>query len=140
MSLQHTSSSYVRSMVDDKKSMAVASCSKILFEVGPASIKAKKGLGDKVWKLYYPYNKGSKLEMRVAFVCTYKDDGAIFTQAIKGNKINLTVQYASLLSVRVLGQISPSQKPPIILLTPLAGAVFSRDNIQATILATHLTL
>lgn len=62
----------------DTGSQAVEFCSRILFEVGPASCQMKKAQGDKTWAFRFPRNEGGLLVTRSVFVSTYKAEGAVY--------------------------------------------------------------
>lgn len=113
------------------KSRAVEFCSKMIYEIGPMTRQVTKSGGDEVYKFIFIY---SATDIRAAFVCTFKSSDPI-SDYNEGNKIVLTVKQAMLLAVKTLEQlniIGSQQIPnPVHLLTPLAGAVFSKEDIPA---------
>lgn len=78
-------------------------------------------------------DQNGKLEVKVAFVSTFKEDSNNYKPEADGSKIVLTVKHASLLAIDTLNRlnrISLNMTNPIPLLTPLAGAIFSKDDIR----------
>ncbi|CAG9822190.1 unnamed protein product [Phaedon cochleariae] len=115
----------------DVKSMAVEFCSKMIYEVGPQARQVKK-TGDKTWKFMFMYKVNDKLVVKVAFVSTYKKEEAQYVLEASNQKITLSVRNASLLAMMTLeklNELAMIQTPSIMLLSPLAGAVFSRDDL-----------
>lgn len=120
-------------LVMSSKSKAVEFAAKIMYVVGPESRKVKKADGDKVWKFKFMYNLNNKLSVKTAFVCTFKSTNTIPAYNVKENKIILTIKQASLLAIQTLeliNEISTASDAKSFLLTPLAGAVFSKDDIS----------
>lgn len=103
----------------------------------------RKKDGDKTWRLMFVYNKNNKLQTKVAFVSTYKADETTYKIEAEPTRITLSVKTASLLAIIILNklnQISINMNPPVVLLSPLAGSVFSKDDIakiSANTGATH---
>nr|QMP82295.1 nucleocapsid protein [Blattodean phasma-related virus OKIAV239]DAZ90401.1 TPA_asm: nucleocapsid protein [Supella longipalpa bunya-like virus] len=115
-----------------EKSRALEFASKIIYEVAPDARRVKKAEGDKVWKFHFPYNESGKIVVKTAFVCTFKSESAGNLSGT-ANKITLTIKQASLLALVTLCKINNycgRLDPPTNLLTPLAGAVFSKDDIS----------
>jgi len=109
-------------------SMAVDFCAKIIFEVGPDSRKVKKGTSDKVWKFIFT-NGASK---HVVFVATYKQETSEYKQEATAKHMVVSLKQAGLLAMETFTRLvvyAQVGSQPHILLTPLAGAVFSRDDI-----------
>nr|QXV86665.1 MAG: nucleocapsid protein [Tibet bird virus 1] len=134
---------YLDPLMQGVASRAVEFCSKMLYEVGPESRQVKKKDGDKVWKFDFIYkdNATGKVIIKVAFVCTFKDDKNEYIPEATTDKIVLTVKHASLLAINTLeliNQIALTMTPEVVLLTPLAGAVYSKDDLAA--LATELQI
>lgn len=90
-----------------------------------------KSGGDEVYKFIFVYNAQ---DVRAAFVSTFKSNDPS-SDFVKNSKIILTVKQAMLLAVKILehlNYIGHAQEPsPIHLLTPLAGAIFSKDDVPA---------
>lgn len=124
---------YDNPLVDDERSKAVFFCAKVIYEIGPESRQVKGGSGDKLWKFNFMYADGNgKLDVRDAFVSTFKEDSNSYKPEADGSKIILTVKHASLLAIDTLNRlnkISLNMNNPVPLLTPLAGAIFSKDDI-----------
>ncbi|KAF5277317.1 hypothetical protein FQR65_LT16007 [Abscondita terminalis] len=114
------------------KSMAVEFCSKVIYEIGPGSRQVRKQDGDKVWKLIFPYKDADRVKLRIAYICTFKNDQNVETGITNNNTIILTIKQASLLSLMVLQKIniiSCSLSDPIVLLTPLAADYYKCNNV-----------
>lgn len=118
----------------DTKSMAVDFCSKIIYSVGPTSRSVKQNTGDKTWAFKFPYNKEGVVEVKVAYVCTFKAKDAKYDMKKRGgDSIVLSVRHACLLAMLTMNRITDiccSLPEPIIMLTPLCGAIFSKLEIS----------
>nr|QMP82260.1 nucleocapsid protein [Blattodean phasma-related virus OKIAV238] len=114
----------------NKPSKAVEFTSKMIYEVGPESRRVKKQDGDKTWIFKFCYKgEGNTVDVRTAFVCTFKSNQPTVPKTNR-NMIILTVKQATLLSILVINKINALDiTPQPMLLTPLAGAVFSKDDI-----------
>lgn len=124
----------------DTPSRAVEFCSKMIYEVGPEARQVRKKDGDKTWRFMFVYNKRDRLQTKVAFVSTYKTDEASYKVETEPTKITLSVKTASLLAIIILNRlnaISMNMTPSVILLSPLAGSVFSKDDIPTIADAIH---
>lgn len=122
----------------DRPSRAVEFCSKIIFEVGPESRQIKKSDGDRVWKFKFLYKSATNEPLvKVAFVSTFKATQPV-KQTTEVNKMILTIKQAGLLAMDTFNKLACLILVPngIYLLTPLAGAIFSRKDIAE--LATEL--
>lgn len=115
----------------EDKSRAVEFCSKVIYEIGPDSRKGKK-TEDKVWKLRFPYKDGSILKIATLFIATYRNSE--FKPCYEpGKKLCVTVKQAGLLAMDTFNKLTllaASASPAVYLLTPLAGAVYSRSDID----------
>lgn len=79
-----------------------------------------------------PLQVNQKLEMASAFICIYKSEGAVYNEVSTGTKIVLTIKQAGLLAMETFSRlitIAATRPEPLYLLTPLTGAIFSRDGI-----------
>ncbi|KAL1492432.1 hypothetical protein ABEB36_010684 [Hypothenemus hampei] len=125
---------YESDVISGQRYKALDFCSKMLYEVGPESRQVKKNTGDKTWKFLFIYKINDKeVRIKTAFVSTFKEDNSVYTQESSSTKIVLTVRHASLLALLTLDRINMiaiAMTPPKPLLTPLAGAVFSKDDIE----------
>nr|QMP82246.1 nucleocapsid protein [Coleopteran phasma-related virus OKIAV236] len=113
-------------------SMAVDFCSKVIYEIGPDSRKGKKG-EDKIWKLRFPYKVENNLKVATLFIATYRNS-EYKSNYEPGKRLCITVKQAGLLAMDTFNTISVlglSCTPPVYLLTPLAGAVYSRVDIES---------
>lgn len=119
------------------KSRALEFSSKMLFEVGPGLKEQKKTKGDKLVKFRFCYSKkekeediDSKLHVKPVIVTTFRDN-TYKKMEEKGNMI-LTFKQAGLLAMETFLKASYylyMHKQQIIM-TPLCGAVFSRDAVK----------
>lgn len=103
------------------------------FTVGPESRSVKRKMADKTWVFKFPYNVDNVLDVKVAYVCTFKNEDAIYDQSENDDrKIVLSVRRASLLALCTMNRITDlcmALVPPVAMLTPLCGAIFSRHDI-----------
>ncbi|WBM84621.1 MAG: nucleoprotein [hymenopteran phasma-related virus OKIAV228] len=111
-------------------SMAVEFCSKVIFEIGPDSRKVKKGTGDKVWKFIFS-NPNDRTTKHVVFIATFKQENASFVPDNSDKHMILTLKQAGLLALETFSRLivlgySNRHK----LMTPLAGACFSKDDTE----------
>lgn len=117
----------------DEKSRAVQFCSKMIYTVGPESRSVKQKMGDKTWIFKFPYEESDNLIVKVAFVCTFKNEGAKYDLGLNNdNRMVLSVRHASLLAIETMNRITDicvKSNPPTVMLTPLCGAIFSRNDI-----------
>lgn len=118
----------------DEKSRAVQFCSKMIYTVGPESRSVKQKMGDKTWIFKFPYEEADNLIVKVAFVCTFKNEGAKYDLGLNTeHRMVLSVRHASLLAIETMNRITDicvSCSPPTVMLTPLCGAIFSRNDIH----------
>lgn len=123
----------------DEKSRAVQFCSKMIYTVGPESRSVKQKMGDKTWVFKFPYEEEGKLVVRAAFVCTFKNEGAKYDLTVNNaSRMVLSVRHASLLAMNRITDICVSQSPPTVMLTPLCGAIFSRNDISKMVKVLNL--
>lgn len=126
----------------DEKSRAVQFCSKMIYTVGPESRSVKQKMGDKTWIFKFPYNADGSLIVKAAFVCTFKNEGAKYDLSVNNeNRMVLSVRHASLLAIEVMNKITDicvALNPPTVMLTPLCGAIFSRNDIPSMVTALNL--
>lgn len=125
---------YPDNIKTDKPMMCIFFCGKVLYEIGPESRKVKGSMSDKTWIMHFPYNKDNKLIIKTAYISTFKNPSSNYKGEAHATKIVLTIKQASLLAVEILGRIctrAAAEVEPKILLTPLAGAVFSKEDIKA---------
>lgn len=109
---------------------------RVLFEVGPETRKVRKETGDKKWRFLFCANDKKP---KYAFVCTYKGIAPPTSQPVTtDDKIVLTVKQASLLSLYVLSGLSKiALEHEYTVLTPLAGAIFSKNDMKEISFALH---
>lgn len=101
----------------------------VLFTVGPATRSVKEGQRDQCWAMTVP-SEDRKM-VNTIFVATHKGKPPAISQpTVENHKICLTIKQASLISLYVVAKlvkiICNSEK---ILLTPLAGAIFCKDDV-----------
>lgn len=128
----------------DEKSRAVQFCSKMIYTVGPESRSVKQKMGDKTWIFKFPYNTDDGLVVKAAFVCTFKNEGAKYDLTVNNaSRMVLSVRHASLLAIEVMNKITDlcvALIPPTVMLTPLCGAIFSRNDIPKMVTALNLSV
>lgn len=101
-------------------------------------------MGDKTWVFKFPYSEDGKLVVKAAFVCTFKNEGAKYDLSVNNaNRMVLSVRHASLLAIETMNKITDicvTQNPPTVMLTPLCGAIFSRNDISKMVAAVGLSV
>ncbi|AJG39319.1 nucleocapsid protein [Wuchang Cockroach Virus 1] len=110
-----------------EKNRSVEFASIIIYNIGPESRRIKKKDGDKTWIFQFPYNDNG-IKVETVFVSTFKAS----QPKTNSKKLILTVKQASLLAIITLQKINNllgQTDNPQYMLTPLAGAVFSKDDI-----------
>lgn len=121
---------YMQDLVYNSKSQAVEFCSKIIYEVGPDSRKVRRGTGDKVWKFIFNVKTATTETKHVVFVATYKQDNAEYRPESKDKSMILTLKQSGLIALETFGRlIKLGYNTGMILMTPLAGACFAKDDI-----------
>lgn len=114
--------------------MALEFCSKVIYLIGPESRKGAKST-EKVWKIRFPYvDSDGKFVMKTLFISTFINFP--YTKSFTTElSMVVTVKQAGLLAMETFNQVCKyayNQATPLILLTPLAGAIFSREDIMPT--------
>nr|WQM60715.1 MAG: putative N protein [Phasmaviridae sp.] len=108
--------------------MSIFFTAKILFEVGPESRKVKRGSGDKTWK--FNIRNEQNVITKAVYVATFKSKNS-YTKTANTQVLVLTIKLATLLASVTFGQlIKFAINEDKILMTPLAGAIFSRVDIK----------
>ncbi|KZC08163.1 hypothetical protein WN55_10034 [Dufourea novaeangliae] len=121
---------YMENLVLDKASKAVEFCSKVIYEVGPESRKVKKGTGDKVWKFVFKKKVDNKEVSHFVFIATYKQENAEFKPDNTQNTMILSLKQAALLGHDTFARlVEIGLNSHKILLTPLAGACFCKEDV-----------
>lgn len=121
---------YMEALVGDIKSKAVEFCSLVIYEIGPESRKGSK-TSDKVWKVRFPYSVNGALKTKTLFIATYRTE-TFKSLYEKDEKMVVTVKQAGLLAMDTfdrLTDVAYNMSDPVTLLTPLAGSIFSREDI-----------
>lgn len=144
---------FTEPLILGQKSKAIEFCSMMMYKVAPESRSVKKGSGDKTWKFYFPYahkvkkmvtieekqveKEVEQMTINVAFVSTYKAGGKIEQNQSLVNvskRICLTVKHACLLAMFTFSKLveyGMKLEDPKYLLSPLAGAIFTKEDIIA---------
>lgn len=124
---------YKQGLEMDKKSLAVEFCSKVIYEIGPESRKVKKGTGDKVWKFIFNKkisDKDATYEKHTVFIATYKQENAQYKPDNQPKSMILTLKQSGLIAMETFSRlIKLAFTQNMKLLTPLAGACFSKDDL-----------
>nr|QMP82126.1 nucleocapsid protein [Hymenopteran phasma-related virus OKIAV229] len=102
-------------------------CSKIVFEVGPESRQVRKGQSDRTWRFIFN-NNGIK---HYVIVASFKNTALENKIDKMPNCMVLTLKQAGLLAVNTFAKLVKIcyETTQIILLTPLAGACFAREDV-----------
>lgn len=114
---------------------SIGAVSKIIYSIGPESRQVKKGNTDKTWKLTFPKWEDDKVAgFNHVFICTFKNGEPTDIKPIfQDSHLILTLKQAGLIAIHLLEKIIDAvfvKQPETTLLTPLAGAVFSKDDIE----------
>lgn len=113
-----------------KASKALEFSAKILFECGPYIRNEKKSKGDTAIRFKFPYVKDRvNLSIKTVIVSTFKE--TFYKNVVEDSKMILTFKQAAMLAMvtfsKAIGLIYSNQQ--IILMTPLCGAIYSRESI-----------
>ena len=117
---------YNEGLTMDVKSLAVEFCAKMIYTAGPESRKIKPGQVDKTWRFIFKDRRGQD---HYVFVSTYKTQ----TYDYKNDEtvMSISVKQASLVAMDTLNRITIlANTENQTILTPLAGAIFSRDDMK----------
>lgn len=122
---------YEQDLIGNVKSKALEFCSKVIYIIGPESRKVKKGTGDKTWKFVFtPANPTE--QKHTVFVSTYKQENADCKMVYKPHHMTLTLKQAALICHDTFDRMvrfAIAKDGKQLLMTPLAGACFSRDDV-----------
>lgn len=135
---------YFNKLKEGEPNMGVQFASIIIYTVGPQSRKVKAKSNDKVWIFRFPYDGLKSDNLRVkyntVYVSTYKnEDNEYKIDLTTTNKLRLSVKHATLLSIVVLNNVTDlalTMKSPSMVMSPLAGSIFSRMDIDSMVLET----
>nr|QPL15373.1 nucleoprotein [Hymenopteran phasma-related virus OKIAV233] len=118
---------YMEQLILEQPSKSVDFCSKVIYEVGPESRKVKKGTGDKVWKFIF---KVAETDHTV-FIATYKQENAEFKTENTPTSMILSLKQSALIAHETLARlVKIGLEQNKVLLTPLAGACFSKEDLD----------
>lgn len=104
----------------DSRSQALAFAYHVIYDIGPKS----RGVKDKSWLLNFPFNG----ETRTAHVITLKTPN----DELANNPNTLTIKRATLLAMKPFNEAAVAiyNQNKKVVLTPLAAATFSVENIE----------
>lgn len=113
------------------KSRSLQFGAEMLYKVGPESRRVKKSEGDKSWKFRFVTKNDNNVIIGTVVVSTFKSNAAPNEQpSVKNRVLSLTMKQASLIATHTLcSMITCMVEHDKILLTPLAGAIFCKDDI-----------
>lgn len=115
-----------------KASKALEFPAKILFEVGPYIRNEKKSKGDKAIRFKFPYVKGeNELSCHSVIVSTFREN--VYNTKDNTEKIMvITFKQAGMLAMVTFNKVInlAFSHDGSILMTPLCGAVYSRESIK----------
>nr|UHK03197.1 MAG: putative nucleoprotein [Hangzhou phenuivirus 3] len=115
--------------VTQDPSKSLEFCSKILFTIAPESRAVRKGATDKVWRLNFL--GGENVPAKTILVATFKNAMPKNVGIYSKNQLVLSMKQAGLIAVHVLNQYTPwLVTAGSKILTPLAGAVFNKDDLE----------
>lgn len=138
-SLKEAFTKYCKDFNDQLKdgipSKALEFSGRMTFELGPYIRNENKSKGDKAIRFKFPYKKtddsgATALGIKVVIVSTFREN--IYKGMEQDNKLILTFKQAGMLAMVTFlrGAVEYSySKNVTYLMTPLCGAVFSRDSI-----------
>lgn len=120
---------------DGVASKALEFSSKMLFELGPYIRNEKKNKGDKAIRFRFAYTKnveGSNvLRIKTVIVSTFKE--ILYNKMEENDMLILTFKQAGLLAMvtflKAVEFCYNKGATQVMLMTPLCGAVFSRDSV-----------
>lgn len=118
----------------ETRSHALEFAAMVIYTIGPESRQVKKPGTDKRWKFRMVSKVGNNpvtLVCHCVFVSTFKNTDAPNTQPkIVDNKLLLTIKQASLLALWIMESVMAiCILNKTIIMTPLAGAIFSKSDI-----------
>lgn len=112
--------------VASTKTLCLGFAAEVLYKIAPEARKVNKNTGDRAWRL--------KLgESAWVFIASYKNSPPPQAMPVfRNNSLPLTMKQAGLIACTVLSRWSPIiySINKSIVLTPLAGAIFSKDDAK----------
>lgn len=113
------------------KSFALEFAVKVIYEVGPASRQVKKGNTDKKWKFRFVKYEGENAVFTTVYIASFKNASPPLAKpVVSQNTLLLTMKQASLLAQTTFSEAIKLCIPDnLILMTPLCGAIFSKNNL-----------
>lgn len=122
---------YASTLTMEQGAKCIDFASKVLFQIAPESRKGDR-VKNQIWRLkFIEEDSDGKSKYGVVFIATYRSTNYI-DNYISGSRLCLTVKQAGMLAMKTFIEVSKlaiNIEPPVFLLTPLAGSVFSRDDI-----------
>ena len=116
---------YAEALMFQTASKAVEFAAKVIYKVGPESRKIKPGQLDRTWRFNFEYGA----EKHYVLVSTFKTTTYVPTDG--DFEMTISVKQASLLAMDTLQKICTiSANTHEYIFTPLAEAIFSRDDIE----------
>jgi len=105
-------------------------CSEVIFQIGPMNRRLRKADKDRSWCLVL----GKEPNLTYVFIATFKQDQTKLTKMENDGVLGLTIKQASLIAVEILCRLMKCLKDDgdfneKLVLTPLAGAIFSRKDV-----------
>lgn len=104
---------------------------KVIYEVEPASRQVKKGTTDKKWKFRFVVKAGGKNTLTTVYIASFKNaEPPLAKPTVVQNTLLLTMKQASLLAQSTFANaIQLCIIDELVLMTPLCGAIFSKNNV-----------
>lgn len=114
------------------RSFALEFAVKVIYEIGPASRQVKKGASDKKWKFRFYAVEGSKRVFTTVYIASFKTvEPPLAKPVVDKGALMLTMKQASLLAQSTFANaIRLCIVDELALMTPLCGAIFSKNNLD----------
>lgn len=114
------------------RSYALEFAVKVIYEVGPASRQIKRGSTDKKWKFRFCSMKDGKKTFTTVYIAFFKTvEPPLAKPVVDKGALMLTMKQASLLAQSTFaGAIRLCLIDELVLMTPLCGAIFSKNNLD----------
>lgn len=115
------------------KSEAIEFSKEIIFNLGPESRRIKRAEGDRTWIFYFHDNEDVEaVNQRTVLVNTFKVAPPPMAEPkVLKNRLSLTMKQASLLAmVNLTHAANTCMTTGRVLVTPLSGAIFNRDDVD----------
>lgn len=119
--------------------LALGFCQQILYEISPASRMIVGKIKDKSWRCNFRIEVNGKEDLRTVTVATFKnvDKARMYKYLASPKRMILSMRLANMLATYILS--TELAEHNAVILTPLAGAVFSATDIPEIATTLNLT-